>query len=137
MKALKNIASLFLSLLVVLSSMSFTVNLHLCMGELESVRIMTDAPACDMHRKSCHGPEPDKSSKEDCCEDEQRILHGQDELSKAPAFQKAQPELVAVLSLLVSYLTADTELPLIDAIAVYTPPLLPRDIPVLIQSFLI
>ncbi|WP_162343286.1 HYC_CC_PP family protein [Cyclobacterium salsum] len=137
MNALKNIASLFLSLLVVLSSMTFTVNLHLCMGELESVGILTDAPACDMHRKSCHAPEPDKNSKEDCCEDEQRILHGQDELSKSPVFQKTQPELVAVLSLLVSYFTANTELPLMEAMEVYIPPLLPRDIPVLIQSFLI
>lgn len=137
MKVLKNIASIFLSLLVVLSSMSFMVNVHLCMGKVESVRVLTDAPACDMHRKSCHAPEPDKSSKEDCCEDEQRILHGQDELSKAPVFQKTQPELVAVLSLLVSYVTADTELPLFEAMEVYIPPLLPRDIPVLIQSFLI
>jgi hypothetical protein len=137
MKVLKHIASLILSLLIVLSSMSFAVNLHLCMGELESVRILTDAPACDMHRKSCHAAEPDKSTKDDCCEDEQRILHGQDELSKAPAFQETHFELVAVLSLLVSYLTADTELPGIDTLEVYIPPLLPRDIPVLVQSFLI
>jgi len=137
MNALKNIASLFLSLLVVLSSMSFTVNLHLCMGKLESVRLMSQAPACDMHSKSCHATLPDKSSKDDCCEDEKRILHGQDELSKAPVFQKTQPELFAVLSLLVSYFTADTELLLLELTEVYIPPLLPRDIPVLIQSFLI
>lgn len=137
MKVLKNIASLFLSLLVVLSSMSFTVNMHLCMGELESVRLLSQAPACDMHRKSCHASLPDKSSKDDCCEDEQRILQGQDELSKAAAFQETQPELVAVFSLLVSYFTASTELPLMEAIEVYIPPLFPRDIPVLIQSFLI
>lgn len=137
MKTLKNITSFFLSLLIVLSSMSFTVNLHLCMGELESVRVISEAPACDMHSKSCHAPEQDNASKDDCCEDEQRILHGQDELSKAPAFQEPQPELVAVLSLLVSYLTAGTELPLVEATEVYSPPLLPRDIPVLIQSFLI
>ena len=137
MKSFKQIASYFLSLLIVLSSMSFTVNRHLCMGEIESVRVISAAPACDMHSKSCHASEPDKSNEEDCCEDEKHVLQGLDELSKAPAFQKTYHQLVTVLSLLVSYFSANTEQPLIAAMEVYVPPLLPRDIPVLIQSFLI
>jgi hypothetical protein len=123
-------------MLVILSSMSFTFNMHLCMGELESVGFMNQAPTCEMQSKSCHGDDS-KDSKEDCCENEKLVMQGQDELPKTTTFQQSQPEMVAVLYLLVSYLTSTPELPVKNTHKDYIPPLLQQDIPVLIQSFLI
>ena len=120
--------------------MSFTFNMHLCMGELESVGFMHQAPTCEMHSKSCLGDmngDESKDSEEDCCEDEKLVIQGQDELPKTPTFQHNQPEMVAMLYLLVSYLTTTSDLATNSTHKVYGPPLLLQDIPVLIQSFLI
>ncbi len=106
------------------------------MGKLESVGFMNQAPTCEMHSKSCHGKES-KNSKEDCCEDEKLVMQGQDELTKTTTFQHKQPEMVAVLYLLCSYLTPTPHLPITHTHKEYIPPLLQQDIPVLIQSFLI
>ncbi|MFO7822627.1 MAG: hypothetical protein R6V72_01720 [Cyclobacterium sp.] len=136
MKAFKKIATLFLTLTVLLSSVSFTLNRHLCMGELEKVSLFNAAEKCNMHNKACHGEE-DENSKEDCCEEEKLVVQGHDELIKAPVFQQAQPEMVAVLYLIVSFLSYHNGLVENVPHQHYAPPLIPQDIPVLIQSFLI
>ncbi|NHE57143.1 HYC_CC_PP family protein [Cyclobacterium plantarum] len=136
MKAFKKIATLFLSLIVLLSSMSFTLNRHLCMGEIEKVSLFKEVEACKMHAKSCHD-DTNESSKEDCCENEQLVVQGQDELTKASIFKQPQPEMSAVLYLLVAYFTVNTFQPDVVPHQHYAPPLIRQDIPVLIQSFLI
>ncbi|MBD3626524.1 hypothetical protein [Cyclobacterium sp.] len=136
MKAFQKIATLFLSLIVLLSSMSFTLNRHLCMGEIEKVSLFKEVKACKMHAKSCHD-DKSESSKKDCCENEQLIVQGQDELTKASIFKQPQPEMSAVLYLLVAYFTVNTVQPDVVPHQHYAPPLIRQDIPVLIQSFLI
>lgn len=116
--------------------MSFTFNMHICMGDLESVGFMNQATSCEMHSKSCQGKES-KNSKEDCCEDEKLVIQGQDELLKTTTNQLIQPKIVAVLYLLGLYLTPSIHLPITHTHKDYIPPLLQKDIPVLIQSFLI
>jgi hypothetical protein len=113
--------------------MSFTFNMHLCMGELESVGFMNQAPTCEMHSKSCHGDmnaDESENGKEDCCEDEKLVMQGQDELPKTNILQQTQPEMVAVLYLLVSFLTSTTDLAVNSTHKEYIPPLLRQDIPV-------
>lgn len=71
MKVLRTISSLFLAILVVFSSTSFTVGVHFCMGEARDVAFFTDATQCEMEQllPPCH-----RKHGNTCCDDE-TIVH--------------------------------------------------------------
>ena len=75
MKVLKTISSLFLAVLVVIASTSFTVGVHFCMGEASDVAFFTDAADCEMqqHMPPCH-----RQHKSTCCDDETIVHHSED-----------------------------------------------------------
>ena len=51
MHRFRKISSLLLSMLVLLGSTSFTVNMHFCMEQMESIAFFKDAQECDMMTK--------------------------------------------------------------------------------------
>jgi len=58
-------------MLVLVSSTSFTVGMHFCMGEIQDITMSSKVEACEMERKlpPCHQHLPDP-----CCEDE-TVMH--------------------------------------------------------------
>lgn len=75
MNVLKTISSLFLAVLVVIASTSFTVGVHFCMGEASDVAFFTDAADCEMQQymPPCH-----RQHKGSCCDDETIVHHSED-----------------------------------------------------------
>jgi len=64
--------SVALALLVMLSTISFTIEKHFCGGTLVDVALFTDAESC--------GKEMPSDFKKPCCKDEVEVVEGQNEL---------------------------------------------------------
>lgn len=71
MKAIRPILCLFLAVLVLVSSTSFMVGMHLCNGEIKNIAFLTHADGCGHQDKMppCH-----KEKQQSCCENGE-ILH--------------------------------------------------------------
>ena len=76
MKALRSIAAIALAILVLVSSTSFMVGMHLCMGEVQNIALFSKAEGCEKEQSlpPCH-----RHTKAPCCEDEIAI-HESDDL---------------------------------------------------------
>jgi hypothetical protein len=80
MKIVRPILTVLLALLVLMSSTSFLVGMHFCMGEMKSVSIVIPAEKCMQHEKPvppCH-----KHMQTDCCQD-RVVLHEGDEFKNS------------------------------------------------------
>src|SRR5687767_938329 len=75
MKAIRSISAVLLALLVLISSTSFMVGMHLCMGEVENIALFGKAEGCEKEKAlpPCH-----KHMKPACCEDETVFHEGTD-----------------------------------------------------------
>jgi hypothetical protein len=134
LKALKTIFSVFLALLVLLSSISFTIDKHICMGRVQSVAILHDAAPCAMEMMA----EAGMNTMDGCCQDTQTKIEGNDLQVKTikPVAIEYQSHWVATLEHVIE--TFDLEsASTYSSSPLYKPPLLDQDVPVLIQSFLI
>jgi hypothetical protein len=67
MKAIRSISAVLLAILVLVSSTSFMVGMHICMGDLENIALFGKAESCQKEKAlpACH-----KHVKPACCEDE-------------------------------------------------------------------
>src|SRR5688572_17526973 len=75
MKAIRSISAVLLALLVLVSSTSFMVGMHICMGEVQNLALFTKADACEKEKSlpPCH-----RHQKAPCCEDETYVHDGDD-----------------------------------------------------------
>ncbi len=85
---LHKIASLFMAVIVLLSTMSFTIEKHYCGDYLVDISILGNLEKCDMKSEQAA-----VLKKKDCCSDEILHVEGQDELQKEnfntlPIYQK-------------------------------------------------
>ena len=73
------IMSLVMAFVVLVSTMSFTVNMHYCGDTLVETAIFQKAKGCGMEMEK---PSTEGCSimKKNCCADEQLVVNGQDEL---------------------------------------------------------
>ncbi len=69
-----------LALLVLISTVSFTINTHYCGDTLVDTAIFKEAKACGMEIQSTTTSSECSIMKKNCCIDEQIIVEGQDEL---------------------------------------------------------
>ncbi len=139
MKLLKTILSVSLALMVLISSSSFVVNMHFCGGQVQSISFIEDADPCPMEVQlpPCHKNIAIKKS--GCCEDKHLSFEGKDfnsqikdfstQTSQVANWVSAQPVIMDVIQINES-LVFSNHIP-------YKPPIVQRDIPVLIHSFLI
>ncbi|MEQ8304857.1 MAG: hypothetical protein RIB47_15790 [Cyclobacteriaceae bacterium] len=134
MKALNTIFSAVLALVVLLSSFSLTIDKHLCMGRVQSVAILHEAAPCPMEMMAESG----MGAMDGCCQDTQTKIEGNEYHYKAvkeigieyqSLWVATLPQIIETLDLT----TAST----FEGHTLYKPPLIERDVPVLIQSFLI
>ncbi len=147
MQRFRKISAILLSMLVLFSSTSFTFSMHFCMGQLESIALFQQAKPCEMVTQPTpcannkHGQECEHvhvhTAKKGCCEDHFLQVEGQDELAQvAASVPMPDIQMVAVFYAVVSFLF-DAPAVHTDSYKEYSPPLIERDIPVLVQSFLI
>jgi hypothetical protein len=129
--------------LVLLSSTSFTFGMHFCMGQLESIALFSGAEPCEMatQKSPCASDKHDsdcdhKITKKSCCEDQTVVMEGHEDLTQVSKVAVPDFQMIAVLYAVVSILFSATA---VDHYSFndYSPPLIGRDITVLVQSFLI
>jgi len=134
-KAFQKIASLTMALLLLLSTVSWTVDKHLCMGRVMDVALFAKADDCGMNAAiEAMGATSDENH---CCGDESFTVQGQDDLKISFndfSFDE-QLFLVAFTHVYLDLLPEVQER--IYSNEHYPPPLLIKDIQLLHETFLI
>lgn len=135
MKVIRSISAVLLALLVLVSSTSFMVGMHVCMGEVQNISLFGKADSCQIERSlpPCH-----KHMKPACCEDETIFHEGTDFKASvehiqvdAPAPMDIEQTLVLISEVIPAAPIASTQY---DQ---YDPPLRTCDLTVEHQVFLI
>jgi hypothetical protein len=139
MKFLKSIVSSILALMVLVSSSSFMVNMHFCGGHVQSVSLIEEADACPMEVQlpPCHKKMAIKKS--GCCEDKQVTFEGKDFNTQIQDFSLLTSHFsnwAAIFPMIMEVIQVNEVLAFSNHTP-YRPPIVQRDIPVLVQSFLI
>lgn len=135
---------LSLALLVLVSSTGFSVGMHFCAGEIRDLSFYGEASECLMEQKRealppCHASVKETAPQGSCCEDHQLVVERLDIATntKALALSKTLDlKFIAAVKVVILRLFAAQE-GVKPAYALYTSPPIARDIPVLVQSFLI
>ena len=134
MSQYRSILSFAFAILVLFSSSSFMVGLHICSGEIQNIALFTKAEGCEMEKKMppCHR----KESKL-CCEDETIVHDAQDFkgsinqiIIAAPVADMMQPP-VFIAEIVPSYIIPTKQY------AYQDPPLRACDLTIAHQVFLI
>jgi hypothetical protein len=134
---MKQFLSVILSLVVLITSMGFTVSSHMCGGKKVKtvLSIGSSDVSCGMekNRNNCA---TGQQMRDDCCQDEFQIIQNdEDYTQQITDFDFSADFFIAfVTSYVELFQTETTE---IDFFTDHSPPPLIKDIPVLIQSFLI
>lgn len=137
MKIFRTILCSLLALLVLISSSSFTVNMHLCGGHVQSVSVIEKATPCAMELAKTPPCHKSMAKKKSCCTEDHITFEGK-------SFKSHE---VTSLLLLQSFwvvelpLISDLNIPVASAtefhLSQYSPPLIDRDITLQLRSFLI
>ena len=133
---LRNIISIFLAVIVLLSTMSFTINKHFCGDHLVSTSVFLKAKTCGMDNpqtsdKNC------ESMVKDCCKEEIQLIEGQDDL-KLDLTDLDSKQQYFLYTMVFTYIDLFDGLDKhIVPYKHYTPPLVVKDIQLLDETFLI
>lgn len=125
-----------MALLVLFSTMSFTVEKHFCGSTLVDKAVFSEAKTCGMEEHNA-SPSAFEDVEENCCEEEQVHVEGQDELNISFDDLDFEQQ-VFLASFGYSFATMFEALPKeVVLFKEYDPPLLVTDIQLLDQIFLI
>ncbi|WP_418501341.1 HYC_CC_PP family protein [Flagellimonas sp.] len=127
--------SSLLALLVLLSTVSWTVDKHLCMGRVMDISLFAHADDCGMEEAMT--AMDDQSIQNSCCDDESFTVQGQDDLKLSwnDFDLEHQHFLVAFAQSYLNLFVPVEEIPAPHE--KYPPPILVKDIHILDQVFLI
>ena len=123
-----------MSVLLLVSSTSFMVGMHVCMGEVQSIAIFSKAEGCAMEQSlpPCH-----RHAIEPCCDDE-TVIHEADDLKVTAAQKHSAPLPVDIEPSLVLLSEIIPSIPFLHADYYdYDPPVRSCDLTVEHQVFLI
>ncbi|BDW91961.1 hypothetical protein LCL86_08470 [Muricauda ruestringensis] len=134
-KVFSQIISLVMAVLVLASTVSWTVDKHLCMGRVMDISFFAHAEDCGM--ESAIATLDSEDYQNPCCEDESFTIEGQDhlKLTWSDLDLDHQVFLVAFAQSYIDLFVPLEKLPVPNE--KYPPPILIRDIHVLDQVFLI
>jgi len=135
MKQYRSILISALAILVLFSSSSFMVGMHVCSGHIQSIALFTKAEGCEMEKKipPCH-----KHESKPCCEDETIVHNAQDFKGNVTQVTISAPAVLDTVQPRV--LIAEVIPPSVCTIRHYVnydPPIRPTDVTVDFQVFLI
>ncbi|MCJ8166762.1 hypothetical protein MKJ04_18085 [Pontibacter sp. E15-1] len=146
MKLYRQIILLTLALLVLVSSTGMAVGVHLCGGELRDVTLFGASSDCPMRQvlqepqPPCHTPKQAKPDNDGCCQDHKTVAERHDSATDTQSsidLHKLQHiKLLAIVKAVVLQFYA-SESTLAPRYTAYTSPPFARDIPLLVQSFLL
>lgn len=138
----RKITSVLMALVVLFTTMSFSVGLHYCGDSLADVSLYSKSEGCGMEMEmdktqSPMGCENPKMTKKSCCTDQQIVREGQDEL-KISFNQLTFEQQTFVATFVYSYINLFEGLerdfvPFTD----YSPPFIERDVQILYSTYLI
>ncbi|NHF61503.1 hypothetical protein FK220_019275 [Flavobacteriaceae bacterium TP-CH-4] len=140
-EVLRKIASISMALIVLFSTMSFSVDMHYCGEHLVDFSLFEEVDTCIMKtevaRSSTACNVMDKALEMHCCSDVEVVIEGQDDL-KTSSNQLSLDQQVFVASFVYCYINLfekfdENVVPFRD----YSPPPLIRDVQILDQTFLI
>ena len=137
---LNKILALILAFIVIFSSLSFTVEKHVCMDEVTDVSFFTEADSCGMQDDECKPEETGETSSFDeknCCTNIHELIQGnQQEQQAIDGFEISQVPFIIAYAYTYLNLFEDNidNSPFTDY---SSPPLNDKDIQVLYQTFLI
>ena len=139
LQILHKILALILALAVLFSTLSFTVEKHVCMGEVTSVSYFEQVESCGMEEMACDDGDrhTDQIDRSRCCDNISELIPGDTlEQQAIEGLEIEQYQFLA--SYITSYLLGLEKADLTDQIDLGPdPPTLERDIQVLYQTFLI
>lgn len=135
-KVFQKIMSSLLAIVVLFSTMSFTIDIHYCGDTLVETAVFHKAEGCGMEMQN---PQTKECSiaKKSCCTDEQLVIDGQDDLQlslKKISFEQQ----VFITSFVHTYISLFKDLE--ENVTLYTkynPPLVIKDIFMLDETYLI
>lgn len=138
LQVLHKILAIIIALVVLFSSLSFTVEKHVCMGQVTDTSYFAKADNCGMISDECdvNNSLETKIKKEKCCNNIQELFPGnQNEQQALQNFEinKVQFALAFNFTYLDLFKQKNEFIPFIE----YSPPLVGKDIIVLYQNFLI
>ena len=135
----RKIASIAMAFTVILSTMSFSVDMHYCGDHLVDFSLYDKVDTCMMKAKMGKSSTDCKLSRMamDCCSDVEIVVEGRDDL-KISFDQLNFEQQLFLVTFAYSYINLfqgleENSIPFID----YSPPPLIRDIQILDQTFLI
>ena len=140
-ETLRKITSTLMALIVLLSTMSFSVDMHYCGGHLVDFSMFDKVDTCMMKAEKSKDSSicevVEMETKTGCCSDLEVTIEGQDDLKISfdkLTFEQQQFVFSFTYSFINIYKEADENIvPFID----YVPPPLLRDVQILDQTFLI
>ena len=128
-----------------MNSIGLHVSIHLCGGQIKDLAVFGEAKPCEhadpanVDLPPCHaqlGDEPGKNRP--CCKDRLIEIHTLDEdFVISESVSPTKPGTLGVLTEFHDGLAPDKYYPVFVDYLYYKPPLLVRDIPIYVQSFLI
>jgi len=135
MKAFQTISAVLLAFLVLVSSTSFRMEMHLCMGEIQKIAFFSKVDGCE---KELSPPLCHRQTKDRCCEDETLIHKGDDYKVSPGQINIPVPDLLNIQNqlILISEVIPTAPVPQINYFH-YDPPLRSWDLTVEHHVFLI
>lgn len=126
-----------MALVVMFSTMSFSINKHYCMDHLVDVSVIFPADSCGMDMMTTPDTEGEQFSTTPCCSEENIAIEGQDEINTADSISvEINKNFVAAFVYTFSALYVD-EFKERPEYKDYSPPLITKDLPVIYETYLI
>ncbi|MCZ6595834.1 MAG: hypothetical protein O6943_13105 [Bacteroidetes bacterium] len=136
-KVFHKIMSAMMAVVVLLSTMSFTIDRHYCGDILIDTAIFQQAKTCEMEKQESTSTSDCSITKSDCCSDEQITFEGQNELKISFDTITFEQQLF-ISSFIYSYIGLFKELNKnVITHRDYTPPLIVRNIYQLDEVYII
>ncbi len=135
---LHRILAFILSLIVLFSTLSFSVEKHICMGEVTDVSYFNNVKSCGMIEDECKNEDFKYNSinKVNCCDNIHELIQGNQTQQQAiDNFEIKQLQFIIAYSY--SYIDLFEERKDLTPFIYYPPPQVNRNIQVLYQTFLI
>lgn len=134
---LYKISSFFMALLVMLSTVSFTIESHYCGDFLVDTALFGSAQSCGMDLAQTKPSKEETLQSKNCCNNEQITIDGQDEL-RISFDDLTNDQQIFVASFVYAYLNLFGELGYkVPSFSEYPPPLIVKSIYKLDETYLI
>lgn len=135
-----------MAFIMLLSTTGFSIDLHFCQGQIKSLSFIGEAKSCHSQttkpcsskKKACSIKTTEKDCQKDCCSNKTIIVDASDADQKIPNTELSSDQMDFLTAFVEVYILSHYDFyKNIIPYQNYVPPLLDRDISVLVQCFLL